>query len=53
DMLNQRSNAIYGQLLTIPKQRQILFNALKRPFLPRIEETNVVDNNARPNQKMT
>ncbi|CAG8615566.1 11185_t:CDS:2 [Acaulospora morrowiae] len=43
DLLNQRANATYAQLLQIPKQRQNLAQALKRPIVPPAE-VGYVDN---------
>ncbi|CAG8766085.1 3997_t:CDS:2, partial [Cetraspora pellucida] len=43
DLLQQKSNATYAQILQIPKQRRNLAQALKRPLITPVEETNLVD----------
>src|SRR5260363_304601 len=37
DLLSQHANATYGQLLQVPKQRNNLSQALKRPIIPQTE----------------
>lgn len=44
DLLNQRANTTYAQMLQIPKQRQNLTQALQRPLIPLDKESNIADN---------
>lgn len=43
DLLNQRANATYSQLLQVPKQRQNLSYALWCPLITIAEETNLAE----------
>ncbi|CAG8719930.1 10580_t:CDS:2, partial [Racocetra persica] len=50
DLLNQKANAIYAQMLQIPKQRCNLAEVLKRPLIMVVEESCVAENQAKENQ---